>query len=139
MHHMMDGDGATPNEKVFRKQRCLCNSSQTECNDNRRCRGSRGACVAPLSGRWCETASKEKVFRKQRCLHNSSLVSTSATTTTDAASLGDGPGGARCRTCGVSIRSAVCPVLHPQAAAAAGKPQRGRGAAIAARLSGSRR
>ena len=74
MHHMMDCDGAMPKEKVFRKQRCLRNSSQTECNDNqredvqdaevlawllsvgdgvrqlqkRRCLGSKDACVTPL-------------------------------------------------------------------------------------------
>ena len=76
MHHMMDGDGAISKEKAFRKQRCLCNSSQKECNDNqlkredveeaevlawllsvgdgvrqlqkRRCLGSKDACVTPL-------------------------------------------------------------------------------------------
>ena len=96
--------------------------------------------MAPLSvvedGRG--EASKEKVFRKQRCLRNSSLKSASATTTTDAVSIGDGSGGTRCRTCGVSARSAVLLVPQDQAAAAAGKLQRGE-AAIAARLSDSRR
>ena len=71
------------------------------------------------------TASKEKISRKQRCLRNSSLKSASATTTTDSVSLGDGPGGVRCRTCGVSDGSAVLPVRHAQAAAAASKPKRG--------------
>ena len=82
--------------------------------------------MAPISGGGGSgAASNKKVSRKQRCLRNSSLKSASATTTTDSVSLGDGPGGVRCRTCGVSDRSAVLPVRHAQAAAAASKPQGG--------------
>ena len=49
-----EGDGATSKEKVFRKQRCLRNSSQKERNDNQpeKVFSKQGACVAPLSGGW---------------------------------------------------------------------------------------
>ena len=62
-----EGDGATSKEKVFRKQRCLRNSSQKERNatatNQRRCSASRALAWLLSVGDGSRASSKEKVFR----------------------------------------------------------------------------